>query len=88
MPASLHDWVNVLNQPASHGAFTQQRVSALMARPNSTHADYQRIIARDPGFALSIFRHLGALPESAQGPITTIVTCSVTGWNSAAGSRV
>ena len=73
MPASLHDWVERLkSQPLPAMAFTQQRVSALMARPSSTHADYQRIIARDPGFALSVFRHLGALRNPPREPITTL----------------
>lgn len=73
MPASLHDWINRINsRPLPAMAFTVQSVSALMARPNTTHADYQRIVARDPGFALSIFRHLGSLPRPPREPITSL----------------
>ena len=73
MPASLHDWIDRLKtQPLPVLALTVRRVSALMARPSSTHADYQRIIARDPGFVLSIFRYLGNLPRPPREPITTL----------------
>jgi len=73
MPASLHDWVDRLkSQPLPAMASTVQRVSALMARPSSNHTDYQRIIARDPGFALSIFSYLSDLPRPPREPITTL----------------
>ncbi len=73
MPASLHEWINHLNkQPLPAMALTAQHVSELMERPSTTNADYQRIVARDPGFALSIFRHLGNLPRPPREPITNI----------------
>ncbi|MCB1752123.1 MAG: HDOD domain-containing protein [Gammaproteobacteria bacterium] len=73
MPASLHEWVDRLrSRPLPAMAFTIERVTELMARSSSTHTDYHSIIARDPGFALSIFRHLGNLPKPPREPITTL----------------
>ncbi len=43
-----------LNLPAM--ALTMQRVPQLLDSPNTTNADYQRIISRDPGFTLAIFK--------------------------------
>ena len=74
MAASLHDWINrIKNQPLPAMAYTVQSISALMARSSTTHADYQRIVARDPGFSLSIFRHLETLPRPPREPISTLV---------------
>ena len=54
---ALQDWIARLqDKPLPAMALTVQRVTQLIDSPNTTNADYQRIISRDPGFTLSIFR--------------------------------
>ena len=72
MPASLTDWVDRLEKrPLPAMALTIQRVTRLLDSPSTNHADYQRVIARDPGFALSIFRHFAARDP---GSLTSVGT--------------
>ncbi|MCB1849361.1 MAG: HDOD domain-containing protein [Gammaproteobacteria bacterium] len=74
MPANLQHWIDHLKQhPLPAMALTAQQVSTQMGRTRTTHSDYQRIIARDPGFALSIFRYLGELPKPPREPVTSLV---------------
>ena len=60
MSLTLEDWVSRLkDKPLPAMALTVQRVTQLIDSPNTTNADYQRVISRDPGFTLSIFRAFG-----------------------------
>ncbi|MCB1760556.1 MAG: HDOD domain-containing protein [Gammaproteobacteria bacterium] len=71
MPASLTEWVKRLEPhilPAM--PLTVQRVRELMQQARTTHADYQRLVARDPGFTLAIYRHLANLPRPPREPVT------------------
>ncbi len=57
MGNNLDRWTDKLGEldlPAM--ALTMQRVPQLLDSPNTTNADYQRIIGRDPGFTLAIFK--------------------------------
>jgi len=57
MGNNLDHWTDKLGEldlPAM--ALTMQRVPQLLDSPNTTNADYQRIIGRDPGFTLAIFK--------------------------------
>jgi len=57
MGDNLERWVNKLKGlKLPSMALTMQRVPQLLDSPNTSNADYQRIISRDPGFTLAIFR--------------------------------
>jgi HD-like signal output (HDOD) protein len=71
MPASLKEWVSRLeNHIPPAMPLTVQRVRELMQHANTTHADYQSVVARDPGFALALYRYLANLPRPPREPIT------------------
>jgi HD-like signal output (HDOD) protein len=44
----------------------------LLDSPNTTHADLQRILSRDPGFTLAIFRLFNALPQPPREPVSNL----------------
>ncbi len=73
MPASLADWAQRLaNIQLPAMALTVQRVGRLLGSAAATHADYQRALALDPGFTLSIFRRLANHPRAATAEIATL----------------
>jgi HD-like signal output (HDOD) protein len=73
MDNTLNGWVERLGPrtlPAM--ALTRQRVMQLLDSPNTTHADLQRILSRDPGFTLAIFRLFNALPRPPTEPVSNL----------------
>ncbi len=73
MPASLTDWVERLaTTPLPAMALTVQRVGRLLGSPSATHADYQRVVALDPGFTISVFHRLADHPRAAGAEIATL----------------
>ncbi|WP_428605658.1 HDOD domain-containing protein [Sedimenticola sp.] len=73
MDKALTDWIERLSPltlPAM--ALTRQRVMQLLDSPNTTHADLQRILSRDPGFTLAIFRLFSTLPQPPREPVTNL----------------
>jgi HD-like signal output (HDOD) protein len=69
MSESLDQWIERLSEqtlPAM--ALTMQRVPQLLDSPNTTNNDYQRIIARDPGFTLAIFRTFASMGRTPREP--------------------
>lgn len=70
---ALQDWIARLqDKPLPAMALTVQRVTQLIDSPNTTNADYQRIISRDPGFTLSIFRAFSANNRSPKAPASNL----------------
>lgn len=73
MSASLSEWVDRLGKtPLPAIPYTLQRVPLLLDRPSTTNADYEQVIGRDPGFALALFRALGASGKQLEGPISSL----------------
>lgn len=73
MDNALSGWIERMSSKALPAmALTRQRVLQLLDSPNTTHADLQRIIARDPGFTLAIFRQFSALPYPPREPVTNL----------------
>ncbi len=73
MPASLNDWADRLRgQPLPAMSLTIQRITRLIDSPSTTNADYQRVIGRDPGFTLSLFRHFVDSGLTPREPVTTL----------------
>lgn len=73
MDNSLSDWIERLNPKALPAmAPTRQRVLQLLDSPNTTNTDLQRIISRDPGFTLAIFRLFNQLPQPPKEPVTNL----------------
>ncbi|WP_260291373.1 HDOD domain-containing protein [Sedimenticola hydrogenitrophicus] len=70
---TLNGWVERLGSRALPAmALTRQRVMQLLDSPNTTHADLQRILSRDPGFTLAIFRLFNALPQPPREPVSNL----------------
>lgn len=73
MDNSLHDWAERLATVALPVLDeTRQQVSQLLNRQNSSNADLQRVIIRDPGYALALFRMLNQLPNAPREPVSTL----------------
>jgi HD-like signal output (HDOD) protein len=73
MAHAIRSWIDRLSEKALPAmALTRTRVPQLLNSPNSNNADLQRIISRDPGFSLSIFRAFGVLPHPPKEPISNL----------------
>jgi len=69
MPSSLSDWADRLeNQALPAMALTIQRVTQLIERPSTINADYQRVVGKDPGFALAVFRGIEKAAHTPSEP--------------------
>ena len=69
MSRTLNEWIAYLkDKPLPAMALTIQQVTQLLDSPSATHADYQRVICRDPGFTLYIFRQFGNFKRSLEEP--------------------
>lgn len=51
---------------------SRQQVGRLLDSRSSSNADLQQVIARDPGFALALFRTLHQLPNAPREPVSTL----------------
>ncbi|TVO75546.1 HDOD domain-containing protein [Sedimenticola selenatireducens] len=73
MTHAIRNWIDRLSTKALPAmALTRTRVPQLLNSPNSNNADLQRIISRDPGFSLSIYRAFSALPHPPKEPISNL----------------
>ncbi|MEJ1341841.1 MAG: HDOD domain-containing protein [Candidatus Sedimenticola sp. (ex Thyasira tokunagai)] len=73
MSASLSEWVERLGISSLPAIpFTLQRIPILLDRQSTTNADFERVIGRDPGFALALFRALGANATQLEEPISSL----------------
>ncbi len=73
MSASLSEWVERLGISSLPAIpFTLQRIPLLLDRQSTTNADFERVIGRDPGFALALFRDLGANATQLEEPISSL----------------
>lgn len=73
MSANLSEWVERLGKISLPAIpFTLQRIPLLLDRQNTTNAHFERVIGRDPGFALALFRALGRQSEQLEGPISSL----------------
>ncbi len=73
MPASLEEWVDRLHQaPLPAMALTIQQLSLQLEKPSSNNTDHERIIARDPGFTLSLFRAFESRANRPKEPLTNL----------------
>jgi len=70
---------------------SRQQVDSLLGSRTSSNADLQQVIARDPGFALALFRTLHQLPNAPREPVSTLshaLSLLGTGQVSGAASRL
>ncbi|MCW8919986.1 MAG: HDOD domain-containing protein [Sedimenticola sp.] len=73
MAHAIRSWIDRLSTKSLPAmALTRKRVPQLLDSPNSNNADLQRIISRDPGFSLAIYRAFSTLPHPPKEPITNI----------------
>ena len=73
MPPSLEEWAARLQgQPLPAMPRTIQRVTRMIDSASTTNADYQRVIGRDPGYTLAIFRHFIDHNLTPREPVTTL----------------
>ncbi|MES9884762.1 MAG: HDOD domain-containing protein [Sedimenticola sp.] len=73
MSASLSEWVERLEKTSLPAIpFTLQQIPLLLDRQSTTNADFERVIGRDPGFALALFRALGVKSKQLEEPISSL----------------
>ncbi|MCW8943307.1 MAG: HDOD domain-containing protein [Sedimenticola sp.] len=73
MANPIRSWIERLSAKALPAmALTRKRVPQLLNSPNANNADLQRIIARDPGFTLAIYRAFSTHPHPPREPITNL----------------
>lgn len=69
MPDTLAEWTHFLGErPLPVMAPSKQQVARLLGSSSVTNADLQRIIGRDPGFALELFRRYAGAAGSPKEP--------------------
>jgi HD-like signal output (HDOD) protein len=69
MPNTLAEWTRFLGErPLPVMAPSKQQVSRLLGSSSATNADLQRVIGRDPGFALELFRRYAGVSKSPKEP--------------------
>ncbi|MCW8891679.1 MAG: HDOD domain-containing protein [Sedimenticola sp.] len=73
MANPIRSWVERLSAQALPAmALTRKRVPQLLNSPNTNNLDLQRVIARDPGFSLAIYRAFSNHPHPPKEPITNL----------------
>lgn len=73
MAHAIRSWLDRLSTKALPAmALTHTRVPQLLNSPTSNNADLQRIISRDPGFSLALYRAFSALPHPPKEPIANL----------------
>ncbi len=73
MTASVSDWADRLKgKPLPAMSLTVQIAPQLVRRTNTTNTDYQRVLVRDPGFALAIFRSFDRQLHPPREPVNTL----------------
>ncbi|RDH90850.1 MAG: histidine kinase [endosymbiont of Seepiophila jonesi] len=73
MSDSVNDWVRRLHTdqlPAMHR--TLKQVREVLNSVSGSHVAISKLIERDPGFSLAIFRQLRTLPNKSREPVTKI----------------
>jgi HD-like signal output (HDOD) protein len=69
MPETLAEWTQFLGgRPLPVLAPSKQQVAQLLDSSNATNVDLERVIGRDPGFALELFRRYAGASKSPKEP--------------------
>ncbi len=78
MPKTLGEWIQFLGKrPLPAMAASKVRVIRLLNSSSATNTDLQRIIGRDPGFSLDLFRHYAGAagsPKEAPGSLAHAIS--------------
>jgi HD-like signal output (HDOD) protein len=87
MPNTLAEWTQFLGErPLPVLIPSKQQVAQLLDSSNATNVDLERVIGRDPGFALGLFRRYAGASNSPKEPPGSLAhAVSLLGLSSVAG---